>query len=230
MLKLENIKKSYQDTVVLDVPQLIIERGDTVGLIGNNGAGKTTMISLLLDLILPTAGAAYSNEKNVRLDETWKTYTSSFLDESFIIDFLTPDEYFEFVGNLYGWSKARTHDFVNGYAEFFNDEIIGKKKYVRDLSKGNQKKVGLIGALIGDPEVVILDEPFSNLDPTSQIRLKRIIGSISEEKTMIVSSHDLGHVTEICKRIVLLDKGQVIKDTVKNTETLRELEEYFAVV
>lgn len=230
MIKLENLKKDYDGVNVLDVPELFIGRGDTIGLIGNNGAGKTTMLSLILDLIMPTVGAVYSNDMNVRLDESWKKYTSSFLDESFIINFLTPDEYFEFIGSLFEWSKTRTQEFVAQYAEFFNDEIIGKKKYVRDLSKGNQKKVGLIGALIGDPEVVILDEPFSNLDPTSQIRLKRIIDSVNDEKTMIISSHDLNHVTEITKRIVLLDKGKVIKDTIKSGDTLQELEAYFSVV
>jgi ABC-2 type transport system ATP-binding protein len=101
---------------------------------------------------------------------------------------------------------------------------------LRDLSKGNQKKVGLIGALIGNPEVVILDEPFANLDPSTQIRLKQLIKSETQNThtTFLISSHDLTHVTEVCDRIVVLEKGQVINDLQTSTETLKELEKYFS--
>jgi ABC-2 type transport system ATP-binding protein len=196
--------------------------------VGNNGAGKTTMLSLLLDLIKPTQGEVYIKDQNVRISEDWKHFTTAFLDESFLINFLTPDEYFAFVGGLYGWSPTRVQEYILKYEEFFNDEIIGKKKYIRDLSKGNQKKVGLIGSFIGDPEIIVLDEPFSNLDPTSQIRLKRIIDEVSDKKTMIMSSHDLNHITDICRRVILLDKGIVAKDTKKDSDTLKQLEAYFA--
>ena len=106
---------------------------------------------------------------------------------------------------------------------------MGGKKYLRDLSKGNQKKVGVIAALLGDPKVVILDEPFANLDPSTQIRLKEIIKDLSKEKdtTVLVSSHDIQDVTEVCERIVLLEKGKVIKDIVTSPKTLKELETYF---
>ena len=228
MIRLENLKKAYQQTVVLDVDHFEVKPGDTIGLVGNNGAGKTTMLSLILDLIRPTQGEVFIKDQNVRISEEWKQYTTAFLDESFLINFLTPDEYFEFVGSLYSWSPTRVKEYILKYAEFFNDEIIGKKKYIRDLSKGNQKKVGLIGAFIGDPEIIVLDEPFSNLDPTSQIRLKRIIDEINDEKTMLISSHDLNHITDICRRIVLLDKGVIAKDTMKGSATLQELEAYFA--
>ncbi len=229
MIRLVELKKAYQQVMVLDVDHVEIGQGETVGLVGNNGAGKTTMLSLILDLIRPLSGDAFIKDSNVRTTEEWKRFTTAFLDESFLIDFLTPDEYFEFVGSLYHWSPSRVAEFIGIYAEFFNDEIIGKKKYIRDLSKGNQKKVGLIGALIGDPEIIILDEPFSNLDPTSQIRYKRIIEEINDEKTMIISSHDLNHLTDICRRMVLLDKGRVAKDAVKGSDTLKDLEAYFAV-
>lgn len=228
MIRLQELSKAYGETTVLHVPHLEIGRGETVGLVGNNGAGKTTMISLILDLIKPSGGQALISEKDVSRSEEWKTMTTAFLDESFLINFFTPDEYFEFVGSLYGWAPAKTGEYLLRFTEFFNDEIIGKKKYIRDLSKGNQKKVGLIGAFIGDPEIVILDEPFSNLDPTSQIRLKRIIDELNDEKTMLISSHDLNHITDICKRILLLDKGVIAKDTMKDSDTLKELEAYFA--
>ena len=116
------------------------------------------------------------------------------------------------------------------FKEFFNDEILGKKKYLRDLSKGNQKKVGIVAAFMGNPQVIVLDEPFANLDPTTQIRLKKILKTITENRqiTLLVSSHDLSHVTEVCERIVVLDKGLLVKDIKTSTQTLQELESYFS--
>ena len=107
--------------------------------------------------------------------------------------------------------------------------MLGKKKYIRDLSKGNLKKVGIAAALLGHPQVVLLDEPFENLDPSSQIRLKKLILSELEASkiTFLISSHDLNHVTEICDRIVLLEKGKVIRDLREKGEMLKELEAYF---
>ena len=118
---------------------------------------------------------------------------------------------------------------IEKYEEFFNDEILQKKKYLRDLSKGNQKKAGIIAALIGNPDVVILDEPFANLDPTTQIRLKKIIKELNQHTdiTILISSHDLIHVTEVCERIVVLDKGETVKDIQTSQATLEELEAYF---
>lgn len=229
MITLNNIKKAYQGNVVLNIPSLEIKAGESFGLVGNNGAGKTTMFSLLLDLIRVSAGEVTSKGINVATSEEWKRYTGSYLDEGFLLEFLTPQEYFEFVGRLYGKNKSDVDEFLSQYTDFFNDEILGNKKYIRDLSKGNQKKVGAIGAMIGDPEVLILDEPFANLDPTSQIRLKTIINSLPKEKTILISSHDLSHITEVCDRIVVVEKGEVVRDLETSEATLKELEAYFAV-
>ena len=163
--------------------------------------------------------------------EAWKKYTGSFLDEGFLIGFLTPDEYFRFVGDINGLNEAEVQQRLAPYLEFFNDEIVGKKKYIRDLSKGNQKKVGIVAAMMINPEVLILDEPFANLDPSTQIRLKNIIRDFQERTraTVLISSHDLNHVVDVCKRIVILEKGQLVKDLQGTETTLQDLEEYFAV-
>lgn len=229
MIKFHQVTKQYDNTTVLNIPFLEIKAGERLGLVGNNGAGKTTSFCLLLDLIKATSGIVTSRGKDVSLDESWKSYTTSFLDESYLIDFLTPDEYFEFVGSLYDWDRPTVSEFISKYADFFNGEVIGKKKYIRDLSKGNQKKVGLIGALIGNPEVVVLDEPFSHLDPTSQIRLTRLIKEASEGRTFLISSHDLNHVIEVCDRIVVLEKGNIVKDLENNADTVTEINAYFDV-
>ena len=230
MIQIHNIQKSYNGTVVLDIENLEIPKGQSFGLVGNNGAGKTTLFSLLLDLIKPTKGEIINNNVAVHASEDWKPFTSAFIDDTFLIGYLTPEEYFYFIGELRGWNKADVDAFVAPFVDFFNGEILNGKKYLRDLSKGNAKKAGVVAALIGNPEVVILDEPFANLDPTTQIRLKKIIKKLAEDKntTVLVSSHDLQHTVEVSDRIVVLEKGKVVKDIVPTTETLKELEAFFS--
>ena len=231
MIQVNQLSKKYNGTTVLQIDNLSIPKGQSFGLVGNNGAGKTTFFSLLLDLIQPTTGAIINNEIPVHTSENWKSFTASFLDESFLIGYLTPEEYFYFIGDLRGQNKADVDALLAKHEEFFNGEILNNKKYLRDLSKGNQKKVGIIATLIGNPEVVVLDEPFANLDPTTVNRLKKIIKELSEnpQVTILVSSHDLQHTVEVCDRIVALNKGEVVKDIVTSAETLQELEAFFAV-
>ncbi len=229
MITAENLTKKYGSQLVLNIDRLEIPTGQSFGLVGNNGAGKTTFFSLLLDLIQPTSGKITSNNIQVNTSEDWKPFTSSFIDESFLIGYLTPEEYFYFIGELRGRNKADVDALLAQFEDFFHGEILGQKKFLRDLSKGNQKKAGIVASFIGNPEVVILDEPFANLDPTTQIRLKAIIKELAanEGVTVLVSSHDLIHVTEVCERIVVLNKGEVVKDIQTSTETLKELETFF---
>lgn len=229
MINVSNLTKTYGKNTVLHIENLEIKKGQTFGLVGNNGAGKTTFFNLLLDLIAPTTGTIINNEIQVNKSEDWKPFTAAFIDESFLIGYLTPDEYFNFIAELRGVNKADLKEFLTPFEEFFNGEILGKQKYLRDLSKGNQKKAGIVAALIGNPEVIVLDEPFANLDPTTQIRLKKLLKSLVTESkaTVLISSHDLGHITEVCNRIVVLEKGDVVKDIQTSEETLKELEAHF---
>lgn len=230
MIKVQNLTKTYNGVTVLNIDYLEIPKGESFGLVGNNGAGKTTFFSLLLDLIQPSTGLITSNSIQIHSSEQWKPFTSAFIDESFLIGYLTPEEYFYFIGELRGWNKADVDAFLVKYEDFFNGEILQNKKYLRDLSKGNSKKVGIVAALIGEPEVIILDEPFANLDPTTQIRLKKIIKELADDKsvTVLVSSHDLQHTVEVSNRIVALQKGEIVKDLIPSSETLKELEAFFA--
>ena len=232
MIQVENLKKIYDGNTVLDIQGLEIPIGQSFGLVGNNGAGKTTFFSLLLDLIEPTQGFIKNNNVIVNKNEDWKTFTTAFLDDSFLIGYLTCEEYFYFLGELRNQSKQQVDAFLQTYADFFNNEILGKNKFIRDLSKGNQKKVGIIGTLIGNPKVVILDEPFANLDPTTQIRLKKILRTIADTKqtTLLVSSHDLNHTFEISDRIVCFERGRIIKDIDTKQYSFEELTSFFDVV
>ncbi len=231
MIQVENLSKSYNGTKVLNIQNLEIPTGQSFGLVGNNGAGKTTFFSLLLDLIAPSSGKITTNNIQVNTSEEWKPFTSAFLDESFLIGYLTAEEYFYFIGDIRKVNKADVDILLQEHKEFFNDEILNSKKYLRDLSKGNMKKVGIIAAMIGNPEVIVLDEPFANLDPTTVNRLKKILKLLAQDKntTLLVSSHDLVHTVDVCERIVALNKGEVVKDIQTSPETLHELEAFFAI-
>lgn len=231
MIEIKDLKKVYAGITVVDIPYLEIRKGESIGLIGNNGAGKTTLFRIMLDLIRPEQGEVISKGENVALHENWKNYTASFLDEGFLIDYLTPEEYFYFIGGLHQQTRAHVDDFLTTFTDFFNGEILKRGKYIRDLSKGNQCKVGVAACLLQNPELLMLDEPFANIDPSTQIRLKNMIKELNRAQglTTLVSSHDLNHVTEVCERILLMEKGKIIKDIATNSSTLKELEEYFSV-
>ena len=231
MIDVKDLSKAYHENVVLNIPALNIPKGESFGLVGNNGAGKTTFFRLILDLIRPTSGAVYIHSESVMGSIEWKRFTGSYLDEGFLIDFLSPEEYFEFLADINGLSKGDVKEFYDTFEEFFNNEVLGKKKFIRELSSGNQKKVGIAAALMTKPELLILDEPFNSLDPTTQIRLKNILKKIQEDRnvTALISSHDLIHVTEVCERIVVLEAGDVVHDIKTTSSTLKDLEKYFSV-
>ena len=231
MLTINNLSKIYSGTTVLDIPELFIGKGESFGLVGNNGAGKTTLFRLVLDLIRPQTGTVLSKENDVSKSESWKYYTGSYLDRNFLIDFLTPEEYFEFNGRIRGISPEDLKSFLGSMEDFFNEEVLGRKKFIRDLSKGNQQKIGVAAALMAEPEVIVLDEPFNGLDPSSQIRLINMLNKLKKEKqtTLLISSHDLNHVTEVCNRISILEKGIIVKDLKTSENTLKELQSYFSI-
>ncbi|MDP3463602.1 MAG: ABC transporter ATP-binding protein [Bacteroidales bacterium] len=231
MITISNLSKSYNGVTVLNIENLMVPKGQSFGLVGNNGAGKTTLFRLLLDLIRADGGTALIQGMQVNTDEGWKQFTGSFLDQGFLIDFLSPEEFFEFTGKIRGMSSDEISVYLRNMEEFFNGEIIGKKKLIRNLSMGNQQKIGVVASLMGNPDLVVLDEPFNSLDPTTQIRLKNLVKKTKAEKgtTFLISSHDLNHVTEICDRIVVLHEGRVAHDIFTSADTLTELEAYFAV-
>ena len=232
MITISNLVKVYNKSIVLNINDLTIKQGELFGLVGNNGAGKTTLLRLILDLIKADKGTVQSSDYVVSKSENWKDYTASYLDEGFLIDFLTPEEYFYFIGNEYGFKKAEIDSSLLDFKTFFNDEVLGqRKKFIRDFSKGNKQKIGVVSALITNPQVLILDEPFNSLDPSSQFILKRYLMEYNKRTnaSIIISSHDLNHVTEICQRIVLIEKGLIIRDLQNNEHVLADLENYFSV-
>ncbi len=232
MIQITELIKAYNKEIVLNIPELTIEKGELFGLVGNNGAGKTTLFNIVLDLITASKGKVVSKEINVRESEDWKDFTSAFIDETFLIGYLTAEEYFAFISGLRKMTKTETTEFLETYADFFNGEILGKKKFVRDFSKGNQKKVGIVAALMGKPEIVVLDEPFANLDPSSQYKLRKLIKDFAARNgtTFLISDHTLDNIADVSTRLIILEKGKIVKDVPKTETTLQEIEAFFQPV
>jgi len=232
MIQIQNLIKAYNKEIVLNIPELTIEKGEILGLVGNNGAGKTTMFNIVLDLIVASKGQVISKGINVRESEDWKDFTGAFIDETFLIGYLTAEEYFSFIAGLRRMTKVETNEFLEVYKDFFNGEILGKKKFIRDFSKGNQKKVGIIAAFMGKPEVIVLDEPFANLDPSSQYKLRKLIKDFSARygSTFLISDHTLDNIADVSTRLIILEKGKIVRDVPKTDTTLQDIVAFFKPV
>lgn len=229
MIQINNLVKRFGSKVALDIPELHIEEGAILGLVGNNGAGKTTLFRMILDLLKADSGTVLSKGKDVSKSEDWKSYTGSFIDNRFLIEFLTPEEFFYFVGETYNMNKEQVNSALAPFARFMNAEIFGQKKYIRNFSAGNKQKIGIMAAIMIRPEVLILDEPFNFLDPSSQIEIRDIILRLNKEQgtTVLISSHNLNYTTDISTRVVLLEKGLILKNNPNSEDMIRELNDYF---
>ncbi len=227
----KDLKKQFGDVTVVDIPELNINKGDFLGIVGNNGAGKTTFFRLMLDLARADNGSISLAGIDPSKSEAWKTTTGACLNEGFLIDFLTPEEYFDFIFKINCIPSDEAKDRLAFFDSFMNGEIIGKGKLIREFSSGNKQKIGIVGAMLNSPKILILDEPFNFLDPSSQNSLKQLLTDYHSTTgaTILVSSHNLHHISEISSRIIVMEKGRIVKDiTNLGEQTEKELEDYFA--
>lgn len=232
MITINNLQKLFGEKKAVDITDYHIREGEMLGLVGNNGAGKTTLFRLILDLLKADRGHVTIHDVDVSQSEDWKQITGAFIDEGFLIDYLTPEEYFYFIGKMYGIKKEEVDERLLGFERFMNGEVIGQKKLIRNYSAGNKQKVGIISAMLHQPQLLILDEPFNFLDPSSQSIIKHLLKKYNEETnaTVLISSHNLNHTADICPRIALLEQGEIIRDIMnENNSAVTELEEYFNV-
>lgn len=232
MISINNLKKNFGEKIAVDIEHYEINQGDMIGLVGNNGAGKTTLFRLMLDLLKADGGNVIINDIDVSKSEDWKAFTGAFIDDGFLIDYLTPEEYFYFIGKMYALTKEEVDERLAPFERFMNGEVIGNKKLIRNYSAGNKQKIGIISAMIHHPQLLILDEPFNFLDPSSQSIIKHLLKKYNEEHhaTVIISSHNLNHTIDVCPRIALLENGIIIRDIINEDNSAeQELEDYFNV-
>ncbi|WP_368116681.1 ABC transporter ATP-binding protein [Bacteroides xylanisolvens] len=232
MITIDKLKKNFGEKVAVDIEHYEINQGDMLGLVGNNGAGKTTLFRLMLDLLKADDGKVIINDIDVSRSEDWKSITGAFIDDGFLIDYLTPEEYFYFIGKMYGLKKEEVDERLVPFERFMSGEVIGHKKLIRNYSAGNKQKIGIISAMLHYPQLLILDEPFNFLDPSSQSIIKHLLKKYNEEHqaTVIISSHNLNHTVDVCPRIALLEHGVIIRDIINEDNSAeKELEDYFNV-
>ena len=232
MITIDKLKKNFGEKVAVDIEHYEINQGDMLGLVGNNGAGKTTLFRLMLDLLKADDGKVIINDIDVSQSEDWKIITGAFIDDGFLIDYLTPEEYFYFIGKMYGLKKEEVDERLIPFERFMSGEVIGHKKLIRNYSAGNKQKIGIISAMLHYPQILILDEPFNFLDPSSQSIIKHLLKKYNEEHqaTVIISSHNLNHTVDVCPRIALLEHGVIIRDIINEDNSAeKELEDYFNV-
>lgn len=232
MIQINNLQKKFGEKTAVNIDNYIINQGDMLGLVGNNGAGKTTLFRLILDLLRADRGNVTINDIDVCKSEDWKNFTGAFIDDGFLIDYLTPEEYFHFIGKMYGLKKEEVDERIAPFERFMNGEVMGQKKFIRNFSAGNKQKIGIISAMLHHPQLLILDEPFNFLDPSSQSIIKQLLKKYNEEHgaTVIISSHNLNHTVDVCPRIALLEHGVIIRDIQnENNSAEKELEAYFNV-
>lgn len=232
MITIDKLKKNFGEKVAVDIEHYEINQGDMLGLVGNNGAGKTTLFRLMLDLLKADDGKVIINDIDVSQSEDWKSITGAFIDDGFLIDYLTPEEYFYFIGKMYGLKKEEVDERLIPFERFMSGEVIGHKKLIRNYSAGNKQKIGIISAMLHYPQILILDEPFNFLDPSSQSIIKHLLKKYNKEHqaTVIISSHNLNHTVDVCPRIALLEHGVIIRDIINEDNSAeKELEDYFNV-
>ena len=208
MLKVENITKYYDKFLAVDNLSFDVKPGEIFGLLGVNGAGKTTTFRMIMGLLEPTSGKITLDGKPIDYSVTDKI---GFLtEERSLLTKLTVLEQCEFYGALKGMDKENIHKRLDDLLDKFEISDYKNKK-IKELSKGNQQKIQFITAILNDPKLLILDEPFSGLDPFNVELFKNEIIEMSKRGSMIIfSSHRMEHVELFCKKIVIIMKGKAV--------------------
>ena len=221
-IEINNLVKAFQGNEVLNIPHLLFETNQIIGFIGNNGSGKTTLFKLMLDLLKADNGQVTIEGEDISCSNQWKEHTGSYLSENFLIDFLYPEEYFEFIKEAYRMSKTDFELSLRNFEPLMHGEILHKRKLIQAHSKGNKQKIGIIGSMLSHPNILILDEPFNFLDPSSQMILKELLLSHAQtyNATILLSNHDIKQAMDICSRIIVMDNGHVLYDESTNSQVI----------
>jgi len=230
LLYVKNLKVKRNETFILDIPEFVSNEKSITGLIGNNGAGKTTFLQSILDIL------KFSCDELRILNFSWdknaikiKKNIGVYLDETYIIDYLTVEGYFKFLNFAFKQDlkifNKRKNDLLQAFQVDFSD-----KQLIRDLSTGNRIKVGIIGSLLHNPKLVIWDEPFANLDPFSRNTLIDIILQFKKNGTsFIISSHNIDELYEYSDNFLCLNNGSITADDSKNNLSINDILKFLGV-
>ena len=208
MLKIDNLTKNYSNIKALDNVSFDIDKGEICGLLGPNGAGKTTLLRIINNLLVNDSGSVCINGEPVSIKTTRQI--GYMPEERGLYEKMRVEDQIMYFGRLKGGDKKRLREVMKEYMEIFNLSGQGKR-LVKELSKGNQQKVQIIATLVHEPELVILDEPFSGFDPINGALLKDLIARLNEKgSTIMLSSHNMSAIEEMCSTIALINKGKLL--------------------
>lgn len=216
MIELKNVTKKYGKFTAIDNMSFKIEKGEIVGFLGQNGAGKTTTMKLITGLIDPTEGNIYIN--NEKISSKSKKMIGYMPENTPLYQELTVREFIDYIAELKRLKKEERKKEVEKLIKDLGLESV-ENKLIKNISRGYKQRVSLAGALVGNPEILILDEPTVGLDPKQVVEIRNLIKSLRRSHTVLLSSHILSEVTQMCQKVIIIDKGKIVAiDTPKNLE------------
>lgn len=208
ILEITNLTKDYASTRALDNVSFSVAQGEICGLLGPNGAGKTTLLRIINSILVSDSGSVTVNGMPVSLKAA--RHIGYMPEERGLYEKMRVEDQIMYFGLLHGGDKTRLRNVMGEYMEIFNLTGQGKRK-VKELSKGNQQKVQIISTLVHEPELVILDEPFSGFDPINGALLQDLIARLRDKgATIMLSSHNMPAIEEMCSTIALIDHGKLL--------------------
>ena len=217
MIQVENLTKKYGDHLAVDNISFAVEKGEILGFLGPNGAGKSTVMNIITGYISATDGSVKVDGYDI-LDEPEKVKSRiGYLPElPPLYGDMTVIEYLNFVSDIKGVGKEERQEDIKQVMDLVGIDNV-KGRLINNLSKGYRQRVGLAQAILGNPEVLILDEPTVGLDPKQIIEIRNLIKDLGKEHTVILSSHILPEVSAVCDRVIIIDKGKIVaSDTPEN--------------
>lgn len=219
MIEVKNVTKKYGNFTAVDNITFNVKDGEVVGLLGQNGAGKSTTMNMITGFIEPTEGTIIVNGFDIMKKSLKAKKQIGYMPENVpLYPELTVKEFVSYMAELkLVGRKERKQEVENAIKETGLEEV--KNKLIRNLSRGYKQRVSMAGALVGNPEVLILDEPTVGLDPKQIIEIRNLIKNLGKKHTVILSSHILSEISQICERVVILNKGKIVAiDTPENLE------------
>ena len=217
MIELKNVTKKYGKHIAVDNISFKIEKGEIVGFLGRNGAGKTTTMNLITGLLKPTEGEIYIDSEP--LSKKSRKKIGYMLESTPLYDELTVKEFIDYMCDLKKLKREERKSEVERLLKDLN-LIDVKNKLIRNISRGYKQRTSLAGALVGNPEILILDEPTVGLDPKQIIEIRNLIKSLRKKHTILLSSHILSEISQMCQNVIIIDNGKILAiDTPENLES-----------
>lgn len=216
MIELKNVTKKYGNFKAVDNISFKIEKGEVVGFLGQNGAGKTTTMKMITGLIEPTDGEIFIDDE--KISRKSRKHIGYMPENTPLYQELTVKEFIDYMAELKGLKRQERKQQVQKLITDLGLTDV-ENKLIRNISRGYKQRVSLSGALIGNPDILILDEPTVGLDPKQVIEIRNLIKSLRKNHTVFLSSHILSEISQMCQKVIIINKGKIVAiDTPNNLE------------